>query len=122
MRAYFTKLVNPNIEATMMAFLTTVMYLGEETVARYLGILINRFIGVTSDNLNYLWKLYLAQTVCVLALTVLVLMLPTTEQIDKVQKQIAAELETSLNEALVIKGETKDSFSNKSVETAAESS
>ena len=115
MRAYFTKLVNPNIEATMMAFLTTVMYLGEETVARYLGILINRFIGVTSDNLDYLWKLYLAQTVCVLALTVLVLMLPTTEQIDKVQKQIAAELETSLNEALVIKGETKDSFSNKSV-------
>ena len=79
MRAYFTKLVNPNIESTMMAFLTTVMYLGEETVARYLGILINHFVGLTTDNLEDLWKLYFAQTVCVLALSILVLMLPTTE-------------------------------------------
>jgi hypothetical protein len=92
MRAYFTKLVNPNIESTMMAFLTTVMYLGEEGVARYLAILINRFIGVTSDNLNDLWKLYFAQTVCVMALTILVFMLPTNEQIEKVQQQIAAQM------------------------------
>lgn len=92
MRAYFTKLVNPNIESTMMAFLTTVMYLGEETVARYLGILINHWVGVTTDSLNDLWKLYLAQTICVLSLTVLVFMLPSTEQIEKVQKEIEAEL------------------------------
>ena len=59
MRAFFTKLVNPNIEATMMAFLTTLMYLGEETVARYLGILINKFVGVTTEILDDLWKLYL---------------------------------------------------------------
>jgi len=128
MRAYFTKLVNPNIESTMMAFLTTVMYLGEETIARYLGILINRFVGVTSYNLNDLWKLYFAQTVCVLALTILVFILPSTEQIEKVQKQIAAELESAtlnLKDSLIIRGEadgeTKGSFSNKSAETAAES-
>jgi len=93
MRSYFSKLVNPNIESTMMALLTTVLYFGEETIARYVGILLNQWIGVTKENLDDLWKLYVAQIVISLFVALFVLILPTTDQIEKVQKQIEAELE-----------------------------
>jgi len=101
MFSYFSKLVNPNIEATMMAFLTTVMYLGEETVARYVGVLINRFCGVTTENLEDLWMLYVAQAGIGLLLALVCLILPTTEQIEKVQKQISDELDTQFKEKLI---------------------
>lgn len=77
----------------MMALLTTVLYFGEETIARYVGILLNQWIGVTTENLDDLWKLYVAQIVISLFVALFVLILPTTDQIEKVQKQIEAELE-----------------------------
>ena len=58
MRTTFTKLVPHNVESTMMAFLTTVQYVGEYFLGRYLALLINHFVGITTDNLDDLWILY----------------------------------------------------------------
>jgi len=56
----FAKIISPNIETSMFAMLMGLLNLANFFLAKQLGNLINLLVGVTEDNLQDLYKLYLS--------------------------------------------------------------
>ena len=54
----FAKIIPESVESSMFALLTGLINLSNLFAAPELGVFINTFVGVTSDNLQELWVLY----------------------------------------------------------------
>jgi hypothetical protein len=53
----FAKLIPADVEGTMFAFVTSILNASFEFGAKGLGLLINHFVGVTTENLENYWIL-----------------------------------------------------------------
>ena len=78
------KIIPQKVEASMYSLFMGLLNLSYWFLARMLGNLANIFFGVTSDNLDDLWKLYLVQCICALVPICFVWLLPTQEEIKVV--------------------------------------
>lgn len=85
----FAKLIPEKVEASLFAFLTGLSNLCNLFLSGNLGNLINLWVGVT-DSYDSLaantWKLYAIQAVCSLLPLAFIWLIPTREQVAKVQR------------------------------------
>ena len=82
--ATFAKLVPTSIESSMFAMITGLINLGFQFLSKQIGLLINKFVGVSNDNLTDLWKLFFIQSICSLLPLTFLWLLPTKEEVDAV--------------------------------------
>jgi hypothetical protein len=80
----FAKLIPPNIESSMFSMLMGLLNFCNIFVSKMLGNFINRFFGVTEDNLEDLWQLYVTQIVLCLVPIFFICLLPTRIQVANV--------------------------------------
>lgn len=81
------RLVPPGVDATMMAFSTTLLQLDMFTIRNLLGVFINKkFVGVTYDNLKdkYIYLTMFKTFGACLPLLYIYLLIPTNDQINAV--------------------------------------
>ena len=81
----FAKLIPPKIESSMFALVTGVLNLSYWFLARVLGNVVNRFFGVSKENLEDLWKLFLVQAIVAVIPLVFIWLLPNREEVAAVQ-------------------------------------
>jgi len=84
----FAKLIPANIESSMFALLTGLMNFSNLFFAKMLGNYINTFFGVTQENLEELWMLYVVQIICCLVPAFFICLLPTKMEVEQVQKAL----------------------------------
>lgn len=82
----FAKLIPEKIEASLFAFLTGMSNLVNLFISPNLGNLINLWVGVTSDTLNDVWKLYVIQAGLSLVPLLFIWLIPKRAQVEKVQR------------------------------------
>jgi len=71
------KMTPKHVEATMFAFSNTVIIGGKEFGGRTMGVIINEFFNVESDNLEELYKLIIVQMILCLTPLLFLYLIPT---------------------------------------------
>ena len=84
----FAKMIPSNIEASMFSIQAGVINFGNFFLSIQLANFINLFVGVNSDHLKELWKLFAIQCCCSLIPLVFLWLIPTRKQVAEVQKVI----------------------------------
>lgn len=82
----FSKLIPSRIEASMFALMMGLLNLTSLVLAKLLGNFYNRFIGVTNENLQDIWKLFVISSVASVIPLAFVWMLPTKGSVSAVQR------------------------------------
>ena len=80
----FAKLIPANIEASMFSILTGIANFCNFFVAAHLGNFFNLFVGVTEENLEYLWVLELIAAGAALVPLFFVWLVPLRQEVFKV--------------------------------------
>ena len=75
------KIIPPKIEASMFSLLGGVLNLSYWVLARLLGNIFNLFFGVSEDNLDELWKLFLIQAITALGPVFFIWLLPNPQEV-----------------------------------------
>ena len=99
----FAKIIPPNIESAMFALVSGFINLSYWFLARVIGVIVNKFFGVTRENLSEVWKLFLVQAITALVPLAFIWLLPTKAEIKVVQNKIKEiqkenELQMSIQE------------------------
>jgi len=95
----FAKIIPESVESSMFALLTGLINLSNLFAAPELGVFINTFVGVTSDNLQELWVLYCVQIGCCMIPMMFIWLLPGRAAVALAQAKVNAEVE-AFNETL----------------------
>ena len=72
----------------MFAMITGFLTLSYYFLARIIGNIVNKFVGVTKESLSDLWKLFLIQAIAALIPLAFVWLLPNRAQVEVVQNRI----------------------------------
>jgi Na+/melibiose symporter-like transporter len=89
----FAKIIPESVESSMFALLTGLINLSNLFAAPELGVFINTFVGVTSENLQELWVLYCVQIGCCMIPMMFIWILPSRAAVALAQAKINAEAE-----------------------------
>jgi len=81
----YSKMIPNNIESTVFALLTGLNVFANFFVNKMFGNFINRFVGVTKDNLEDLYTLYIISLIFALVPLTFIPILPTKEDIKNCQ-------------------------------------
>jgi len=81
----FAKLVPKKVEATVFAFATTIAQGVSRFGGKATGLLVNRFVGVTRDNLDRFWILLVIQIAMNFIPMTFLCLIPTQEEVAEVQ-------------------------------------
>ena len=80
------KITPAHVEATIFSFSASVINAGIHFTGKYMGLAWNKaFFGVTTDNLEDLWKLQLLELCCALLCFLYVPLLPTWDEVREQQ-------------------------------------
>lgn len=82
----FAKLIPCQIESSMFAVLMGLLNLSTTVLAKLLGNFYNEFIGVTNENLEDIWKLYVIASVLSILPLAFIWLLPTKKEVMSVQR------------------------------------
>lgn len=80
----FAKLIPPSIEASVFSLLTGCLNFANLFASRLMGNFVNLFVGVTDEDLNNVWKLYLYGMPLVLLPIAFVWLIPPHYMVKKV--------------------------------------
>ena len=84
----FSKIIPSRIEASMFALMMGLLNLTNLVISKLLGNFYNKFIGVSKDNLQDIWKLMVISSVLSVVPIFLIWMLPKKAEVSAVQRVI----------------------------------
>ena len=80
----FSKLIPSRIESSMFALMMGLLNLTNLVISKLLGNFYNKFVGVSKDNLQDIWKLVVISSVLSVVPITLIWMLPTKVEVSAV--------------------------------------